>query len=50
MGGYLERKAAETTPDEIVRRIAQISFELLTLQSEKNRLERMLLLPPNPVE
>lgn len=45
MQGYLERKAAETQPDSIQRRLAEIALEMLLLQSEKNRLERQLLNP-----
>lgn len=49
MAGYLERKAGEIDRDAIPQRMAQIALEILTLQSEKNRLERILLAPPDPV-
>lgn len=50
MDGYLERKAGETPPDAIPQRLAQIAFEMLMLQSEKNRLEHLLFLRRDPIE
>lgn len=42
---YLERKAAETDPEQLKQRLADIGREILILASEKNRLERILLSP-----
>ena len=39
---YLERKAAATDQAEISKRLADIALEQLLLQSERNRLERIL--------
>lgn len=47
MQGYLERKAGEIDRDAIPQRLAEIALDMLTLQSEKNRLERILLAPPD---
>lgn len=49
MAGYLERQAGAVDREAIPQRLAQIALEMLTLQSEKNRLERILLAPPDPV-
>lgn len=43
---YLDRKAAETDPAEITRRLAEIGREVLLLTSEKHRLEAQLFQPP----
>jgi hypothetical protein len=48
MAGYIERKAGEIDHDAIPQRLAAIALEMLTLQSEKNRLERILFEPPTP--
>lgn len=40
---YLERKAMETDPDAIKKRLAAIALEQLLLASEKHRLESILL-------
>lgn len=45
---YLERRASETDPEDLKRRIMDIGREILLLQSEKNRLEKVLLQPPTP--
>lgn len=39
---YLERKATGNNPSALTKRLADIAFEMLVLQSEKNRLERIL--------
>ena len=39
---YLERKAAQRDPSEVAKRLADIALEMLLLQSEKNRLEKVL--------
>ena len=39
---YLERKAAGTDRSELTKRLADIALEQLLLQSEKNRIERIL--------
>lgn len=39
---YLERKAAQRDPSEVAKRLADIALEILLLQSEKNRLEKVL--------
>lgn len=45
---YLERKATEPQPNAVTQRLAQISLEMLLLQSEKNRLLNQLNGPDNP--
>lgn len=49
MAGYLERQANGIDREAIPERLAQIALEMLTLQSEKNRLEHILLAPTDPV-
>lgn len=39
---YLERREAETNPDAIRARLAELALKKLVIQSEQNRLERLL--------
>lgn len=50
MAGFVERKAAQTDPQELTRRLADIALEMLLLQSEKNRIEHVLLEVPTPIK
>ena len=42
IASYLERKAAETDPLEIRKRLADIAIEQALLQSEQQRLQKVL--------
>lgn len=50
LDAYREQKEGPQIDREAIpQRLAAIALEILTLQSEKNRLERILLAPPDPV-
>lgn len=49
MGDYLERKAGEVPREDLTRRLAEISLEILILGSEKKQIERQLLGPPDTI-
>lgn len=47
MDEYLERKAARRDPSELAKRLAEISLDIVLLQSEKKRIEDTL---ENPLD